>query len=218
LSIESKITALASDADLPERVLAELKRGHRGSDAAIRMSPQLTYGRHAGPAPYTARAAAVLLLLFQREGRWHLPLTERPLSLAHHGGQISLPGGAIDDGESASDAAVRELREELGVTCHVDMLGPLAECYVFASDFTIAPWLAVTREAPQWQPHAGEVESVLELPVEWLLQEESIGSVAIERGPLLFHAPCFRFKEARIWGATSMILGELAGVLRGCAG
>ena len=37
------------------------------------------------------------------------------MSLAHHGGQISLPGGAIDDGESASEAAVRELREELGV-------------------------------------------------------------------------------------------------------
>ena len=61
-----------------------------------RMSPQLSYGRHAGPAPCTARAAAVLLMLFRRRGRWHLPLTERPKTLPHHGGQISLPGGAIE--------------------------------------------------------------------------------------------------------------------------
>jgi 8-oxo-dGTP pyrophosphatase MutT (NUDIX family) len=143
-----------------------------------------------------------------------LPLTERPLSLAHHGGQISLPGGAIDFGESASDAAVRELREELGVTSRVDLLGQLAECYVFASDFTIVPWLALADEEPQWIPHAGEVDSVVELPIEVLLQEGAIGRVTIERGPLIFDAPCFRFGETRIWGATSMILSEFAGVLR----
>jgi 8-oxo-dGTP pyrophosphatase MutT (NUDIX family) len=214
LSIESKIAALATDAALPKRVMAALKAGHRGRGQAASMSPQLTYGRHAGPPPCTARAAAVLLLLFRRGGRWHLPLTERPLSLAHHGGQMSLPGGAIDAGETASAAAIRELREELGVTSRVELLGQLAECYVFASDFTIAPWLALTEEEPQWEPHTGEVESVVELPIEVLLQEDSIGSLTIERGPLIFHAPCFCFGEARIWGATSMILSEFADILR----
>jgi 8-oxo-dGTP pyrophosphatase MutT (NUDIX family) len=214
LSIESKIAALATDAELPRRVIAALKAGHRGRSEAARMAPQLTYGRHAGPAPCTARAAAVLLLLFRRGDRWHLPITERPVSLAHHGGQMSLPGGAIDDGETASDAAVRELREELGVTSEVQLLGRLAECYVFASDFTITPWLAVAEREPQWRPHAGEVQSVVELPIEVLLQAEAIGRLTIERGPLVFHAPCIRFGEARIWGATNMILSEFADILR----
>ena len=50
-----------------------------------------------------------------------------------------------------------------------------------------SPWLAVAEDEPQWQPHAGEVESVLELPIEVLLEEDSIGSLTIERGPLVFH-------------------------------
>ena len=88
--------------------------GHQAALPRSRMSPELSYGRHAGPAPHTARSAAVVLLLFRRAGRWHLPLTERPLTLAHHAGQISLPGGAVDHGESSIEAARRELKEELG--------------------------------------------------------------------------------------------------------
>ena len=106
------------------------------------MSPELSYGRHAGPAPHTARHAAVVLLLFRRDGRWHLPLTERPDTLAHHAGQISLPGGAVDAGESSTEAALRELDEELGFNAPVEVLGQLADCYVFASDFLVTPWVS----------------------------------------------------------------------------
>ena len=213
-SIESKIEMLATAADLPARLAASLHGGHRADAWRSRMSPQLSYGRHAGPAPCTARAAAVLLLLFRRGGRWHLPLTERPAALAHHGGQISLPGGAIDAGESSSAAALRELHEELGVSAEIELLGRLADCYVFASDFLITPWVAAADFEPQWRPHAREVQAVVELPLEVLLDERAIGQLTIERGPLAFHAPCFRVGTARIWGATSIILSELAGVLQ----
>src|SRR5262245_8724188 len=98
LSTESKIQALAAANDLPQRLAAALgadrPRDHRRTTT---MSPELGYGRHAGPAPHTARNAAVILLLFRRGGIWHLPLTERPVSLARHAGQISLPGGAVDE-------------------------------------------------------------------------------------------------------------------------
>lgn len=177
------------------------------------MSPQLSYGRHAGPPPGTARPAAVMLLLFQRDGRWHLPLTERPATLVHHGGQICLPGGAVDEGESSSDAAIREMREELGIGDEVTVLGRLAECYVFASDYLITPWVAATHVLPRWKPHLGEVESVVEMPLDRLLDSDAIGSLTIQRGPLEFHAPCYHVGDARIWGATSAILDELAGVL-----
>ena len=89
-----------------------------------------------------------MLLLYRHGNRWHLPLTERPAALLHHGGQISLPGGAIDPGESPADAALRELREELGVDGQIELLGQLADCYVFASDFRVTPWLAVAHFAP----------------------------------------------------------------------
>lgn len=214
-----QIDALATSADLPERLAAALHDGQRDGLSAVRMSPELSYGRHSGPAPHTARAAAVLLLLFQREGRWHLPLTERPATLAHHGGQISLPGGAIEEGESSQAAALRELDEELGIRDDVEPVGCLAKCYVFASDFLVTPWIATLKGEPQWQPNGREVQSVVELPLDVLLSElstseNSVGRLTIERGLLVFHAPCIQVGDARVWGATSIILGELADVLR----
>ena len=107
-----------------------------------------------------------------------------------HGGQVSLPGGAVDEGESTSQAALRELNEELGVDAEVELLGRLADCYVFASDFLITPWLAAVEFEPQWRPHVREVQGVVELPLSVLLDQQSLGTTTIERGPLVFRAPC----------------------------
>jgi 8-oxo-dGTP pyrophosphatase MutT (NUDIX family) len=125
-----------------------------------------------------------------------------------------LPGGAIDPGESAEVAALRELDEELGVGRAFETIGRLADCYVFASDFSITPWIVVSRQEPVWQPNEKEVQSVVELPLDLLLDERAIGRLTIERGPLAFHAPCLKVGTARVWGATCIILGELADLLR----
>jgi 8-oxo-dGTP pyrophosphatase MutT (NUDIX family) len=212
-STASKIESLAAADDLPARLAAALAERPARGVAGRRMSPELSYGRHAGPAPCAARQAAVVLLLFRREGRWHLPITERPSSLLRHGGQMSLPGGTIEPGETSQQAAVRELREELGVDAPLDILGQLADCYVFASNFVVTPWLAAATPEPQWQPDPREVQQVVEFPLELLLEDNSIGSTTIHRGPLTFRAPCYRIGDACIWGATSVILGELADLL-----
>jgi 8-oxo-dGTP pyrophosphatase MutT (NUDIX family) len=200
-------------ADLPERLAAALREGRGGAAARIRMSPELSYGRHAGPAPHTARRAAVVVLLFRRGGQWHVPLTERPATLTRHGGQISLPGGAIDPGESSEQTALRELAEELGIAANVNLLGRLADCYIYASDFLVTPWVAATTDDPLWTPHDREVQSIIELPLDLLLDENSIGCTTITRGPLVFRAPCINIGDACVWGATSVILGELAETL-----
>jgi 8-oxo-dGTP pyrophosphatase MutT (NUDIX family) len=178
------------------------------------MSPELSYGRHAGPAPATARRAAVVLLLFRRGDQWRLPLTQRPASLMRHGGQVSLPGGAVEPGESSSLAALRELEEELGVASEIELLGQLADCYVFASDFVITPWIAAAAFEPQWRPHAREVQGVVELPIATLLDGSSCDTTTIDRGPFVFRAPCLRIGPACVWGATAVILSELAALLR----
>lgn len=214
LSTKSRIEALATASDLPLRLADALRRRRSRRLRREQMSPELGYGRHAGPAPHTARAAAVVLLLFQRSGQWHVPLTERPLTLAHHAGQISLPGGAIELGEDSSAAALRELDEELGFHSEVELLGQLPDCYVFASNYLVTPWLAAATIEPEWRPHAFEVQTVVELPLGMLLEDQAIGRVTIERGPLVFHAPCIRIGDARVWGATCIILDELANLLR----
>lgn len=206
--------------DLLRRLAAALQSAHAPRAAHARMSPELSYGRHAGPAPATARAAAVIVLLFSRDRatggarQWYLPLTERPAMLARHGGQVSLPGGAVDVDESSSQAALRELDEELGFTGPLELLGRLPNCYVFASNFLITPWIAATDTDPEWRPHDREVQCVFELPLESLVDESQVGRVTIERGPLAFGAPCLRVGSACVWGATSVMLGQLADVLR----
>jgi 8-oxo-dGTP pyrophosphatase MutT (NUDIX family) len=212
-SIAFSIDALTRADDLPQRLAATLRAGHTGAAMRAKMAPELSYGRYAGPAPYTARQAAVVLLLFRRDGRWHVPLTQRPLSLTHHAGQVSLPGGAIEPGETSAAAALRELREELGVTSIVEVIGSLAECYVFASDFLVSPWLATSLDEPKWRPDEREVDHVIELPLDVLLDPNAVSQVTIERGARVFHAPCIRVGSARVWGVTCMILGELAGLL-----
>jgi 8-oxo-dGTP pyrophosphatase MutT (NUDIX family) len=154
-----------------------------------------------------------MLLLFHRDGRWHVPLTQRPANLLRHGGQISLPGGRIEPNETAELAARRELAEELGDVGPIETLGRLPDRYVYASDYVVTPYVAVTQAAPFWQPDSHEVERVVELPLALLLDPRAIGSITIQRGPLEFHAPCFTYGEDRIWGATCVILAELVDVL-----
>ncbi len=126
---------------------------------------------------------------------------------------MSLPGGTIEPGETSQQAAVRELREELGFDAPLDLLGQLADCYVFASNFVVTPWLAAATLEPQWQPDAGEVQQVIELPLASLFDDNAIGCTTIHRGPLTFRAPCYRVADACIWGATSVILSELTDLL-----
>jgi 8-oxo-dGTP pyrophosphatase MutT (NUDIX family) len=212
---QAKNDWLLSSSDLPARLAAALAgpRPRSRTKSGGRMSPELSYGRHNGPAPADARTAAVMLLLFPRDGCWHLPLTERPASLVHHGGQVCLPGGAIETGETSRQAAIRELREELGSDAPLDILGQLSDCYIFASNFVVTPWLAATPLTPDWQPDAREVERVVEMPLATLLDREAIGSTTIRRGPLSFGAPCYHVDDACVWGATSVILSELADLL-----
>jgi 8-oxo-dGTP pyrophosphatase MutT (NUDIX family) len=209
----SRIDQLMVADDLPKQLAHAFEQGRRGQRLPARMSPEMSYGRHAGPAPMTARAAAVLLFLFRRSGCWHLPLTLRPASLMRHGGQVSLPGGVVDVGESSANAALRELNEELGVDADVELLGRLADCYVFASDFLITPWVCSIDFEPQWRPHVSEVQGVVELPLNALFDQHSFGTTTIERGPLKFRAPCLHVGSACVWGATAVILSELADVL-----
>jgi 8-oxo-dGTP pyrophosphatase MutT (NUDIX family) len=184
-----------------------------GNQYGVRMSPQLTYGRHRGPAPWTARKAAVLALLVRRASGWHIPLAVRHEALTHHRGQIGLPGGQIEPGETSEQAARREFVEELGALPPSRMLGQLPACYVFASDFEVTPWIAVTDTSPTWIPCPTEVARIVEMPLTTLLDPAAVDVITIRRGLLTFQAPCYCIGDERVWGATAVILSELVRVV-----
>jgi 8-oxo-dGTP pyrophosphatase MutT (NUDIX family) len=203
-----------SDSDLPERLTARLHLPLPGRAAQRTMEPELSYGRHFGPPRPDARPAAVVVLLHQLHSEWHVPLMVRPETLAHHGGQISLPGGTIEPGETSEDAALRELEEELGAQRFgALLLGPLTPFYLYGTNFFISPWVAAMRGPVAFSPSAAEVAEVLQIPLAHILDPANRGSHLHRRRTITFRAPHFAWQHHQIWGATSLILAELAAVL-----
>ncbi len=134
----------------------------------------------------------MLVLLYPHERQWHVPLMLRPLHMPDHAGQVSLPGGMIEPGETAREAALREYTEELGAPATgLRLLGQLSPLYLFATNFQIAPWVAATDAAPEWNPSEQEVERLLEVPLSHLLDPASTGHVERRQRGLEFRAPAF---------------------------
>ncbi|MCA9263076.1 MAG: CoA pyrophosphatase [Planctomycetales bacterium] len=206
---------------LPELMRQRLAAPLPGRPAQARYAPQLSFGRHFGP-PFTgARDAAVALLLFRPRGageEWAVPLTLRPLELTHHGGQVSLPGGGIDAGETIEQAALRELSEEIGVHANqVQTLGRLTPLYLYNSHYQVNPCVVVTERPVDFQLNPGEVEELIEIPLGELTsigrQESEPPQCTLCRRGVEFNAPVIPHDQHRIWGATAMILGEFTSLL-----
>ena len=200
--------------NLPELLATRLREPLPGWRAQRPFQTELSFGRYFGPTPSDARPAAVMILLYRSAGEWHLPLTLRPDHLTDHAGQISLPGGAIETGERSADAALRELDEELGIAAaDVGLLGELSPIYLFRSHFHISPWLGVLQAPPVWKPNSAEVAELIELPLAMLVDPDRRQDERHTHRGVEIAVPGFAWRSQHIWGATSMILHELAAIL-----
>ncbi len=212
--------------ELPARLAAQLheQQGTAAQAAHRRFAPELAYGRHLGPTGVQTRTAAVAVLLYPHAGQWMLPLTLRPPHLSSHGGQVSLPGGACEQGESAETAAQRELQEELGVAPEVSrILGRLSEVYVFVSDFLVTPVVMSVEAQPNWRLDPVEVAEIIEVSLNDLtnpanhgdhILRHQVGDGSGDGGPAIqFRAPHIECGRHLVWGATTVILGELITIL-----
>ena len=145
-----------------------------------------------------------------------IPLTVRASGLRRHAGQISLPGGATDPGETLAEAALREAHEEIGVDpSRVRVLGQLTPVFVLVSGFTLHPIVGVTDRRPFFLPAAHEVEQILEVSVTDLQDASRIRRGTRTREGVAIEYPYFDLLGHQVWGATAMILGEFICVLQG---
>lgn len=162
------------------------------------------------PSLKTNANAAVMLLLWPEQDGLKLLLTRRAQHLRHHPGQISLPGGKIEAGESAAQAALRETEEEVGVKAkHIRLLGSLPLINT-STGFIVSPWLGFITQKPDFCIQHAEVASLIELPLEVALAEHRRTSLWFERKnhkQLLHFIP---YDGALIWGATAAIFHQLS--------
>ena len=202
---------------LPAALKRALSAPLPGLDAQLRMAPRFRDGTDPRTQRDGLRHAAALLLLYPRDGQWHLPLTVRGSTLRHHTGQVSLPGGRLDDGESVEAAALREAHEEIGVPPpDVDVLGQLTPLPIVVSGHLLHPVVGVAPSRPLFVLAEHEVESLIEVPLADLRRMDVVQWEVRARARPPFgemDVPCFDVGGVRVWGATAMVLAEFLAVL-----
>ena len=153
--------------------------------------------------------AAVLIAVTEREDPTVL-LTQRPRTMRDHPGQVAFPGGKVDHGEDAVEAALREAWEELGIQRdHVRIIGT-TDRYQTGTGFDITPVLATVPPDLAIRPDPREVESWFEAPLSLLMQPASW-----RENEVFWKGAMRRYYELdhegyRIWGVTAAICINLS--------
>lgn len=199
------------------RIINELSRAFDGPlpglEAHLHMAPPLfhKFARHM-QVPENAREAAVLLLLYVHEGRLFIPFMRRTQDGRVHGGQISFPGGRVEEGDlDYTYTALRESNEEIGVVPEeVEVIGSLSELYIVPSNFRVFPRVAFAESRPDFVANDREVAEIIEVELGTLLKPDTRRLIRkkLHTGQVV-ETPGYHIDEGTIiWGGTSMMLAE----------
>jgi 8-oxo-dGTP pyrophosphatase MutT (NUDIX family) len=173
--------------------------------------PRREWPQHWNPA--RTRHAAGLLLLFPIDQRAHIVLTLRS-DAVRHGGQVSMPGGVVEPGETFEQAALREAHEEVGLASQdVEILGALTPIDIPVSGFRLHPILAAAARRPALLPADAEVARILEVDLDHLLNPGAVAWRPMTRDNTTRNVPYIPAGDAEIWGATAMVLAEFLTML-----
>lgn len=127
--------------------------------------------------------------------------------MKHHAGQVALPGGRHEPGETPLETALRETWEEIGITADkIEIMGSLSELFVDVSGFLIHPFVGWLEEKPIFKTNPAEVEKTILFPL--LKFMNNLEETELETVSGKLKVPCFHFEGEIIWGATAMILSE----------
>jgi 8-oxo-dGTP pyrophosphatase MutT (NUDIX family) len=131
------------------------------------------------------KQAAVAVCVTVRDGLPCLLLTRRAAGLRAHAGQWALPGGRRDDGETATDGALRELAEEVGLELGQEAVLGLLDDYVTRSGYLITPVACWAGPAGQLAGSEAEVASLHEVPLADLDVEPRLVSIPESDAPVI---------------------------------
>lgn len=165
----------------------------------------------------SARPAAVLVPIFNKEGTWHVLYTRRTESVEDHQGQVSFPGGVIESNdEGPLQAALRETHEEIGIQPEdVHILGAL-ETIPTVTNFLVVPIVGRIPWPYQFNLNEQEVALVFSVPLDWLANPDNLEVKEWKPEgpwpsvPVHFFRP---YEGEVIWGATARITLRLLNVL-----
>ncbi len=201
---------MSSQAELLAMLRNALAGPLPGLAAQVRMAPEPRREELLNfKPPREPKMAAVLILLYPSPEGLTLALTRRTDTVENHRGQISLPGGARENGESLSQTALRETYEEIGIEpASVELLGELSRLYIPVSGFCVHPFVGFSPQRPTFRPDPIEVAEVIEVPLRVLLDPGTERAELREWRGQEVAVPFFQIGPHEVWGATAMILAE----------
>ena len=154
------------------------------------------------------RPSAVLLPLFIKNGEYHILFIKRSQQVEAHKGEISFPGGLCEKGdERLEETALREAFEEIGIRLQdVDILGMLNDMKTISTNYRVTPVVGVIPYPYRFTIHRDEVDEILEIPLNYLLDEGNGCKESIIRDGITYTGQVYHYKHYLIWGATARIL------------
>lgn len=162
------------------------------------------------PAHARLREAAVLVPLVAHETGLTVLLTQRTKHLKHHAGQVSFPGGRVEEEDNSRIAtALRETEEEIGLSSeHMEPVG-LLDDYETVTGFLVTPVVAMVRPGFNLRLDAFEVADAFEVPLEFILDPINHQIHSRERDGVRRRYFVFEYRQRYIWGATAGMLMNL---------
>lgn len=158
--------------------------------------------------PSYARAA-VLVPLFNKDGSCHLLFTKRTELVKYHKGEISFPGGMVDEGDSNLEkTALREAYEEIGLREEDVRIIGLLDDIVTVTQFVVTPIVGLFSYPYPFQTSPIEIAELIEVPLSFLLIKENYHEQEINRMGRREVVFAYQYGPYTIWGATARILKQ----------
>lgn len=160
-----------------------------------------------------ARPAAVLIPLLADPEPTAI-FTVRTDTVRSHKGQISFPGGSMDEGDgSLLETALRETQEEIGLEpSAVEVVGELDTFPTFVSGYVVTPYVGFLASTPDLRPNPAEVASILTVPL-GEMNNEIRADPGFTHGEKTYPTEAWIWRGHVIWGVTARIVRELLTVL-----
>lgn len=155
----------------------------------------------------TLKPAGVLIPVRRHEAGLCVLLTQRSADLKHHAGQVSFPGGRMEESDADIEVtALRETREEIGISEEqVSIIGYL-ETMPTVTGYAVTPIVGFVDGSVPLEIDTTEVEYAFEVPLSFLTESANHRMVTREWQGLSFSMVEFHYEGQRIWGATAQML------------
>jgi 8-oxo-dGTP pyrophosphatase MutT (NUDIX family) len=201
----------------PDLVAASLApiASWRAAEPAVRSDFDLNPGMT--PAAGEPAEAAVLVVLAQTAQGPEVVLTRRADTLARHTGQIAFPGGRLDAGETAAEAALREAWEEVGLSPEEVRLLGLGDRYRTGTGYLVTPVVAWADAPPRLTPSPAEVAEIFAVPWSHVADPANRRRDHYDLDGVRRHFWSIDWRDRVIWGATAGMIVALTERLAGRA-